>query len=44
MTAFVESLKRLYSKGSKSITKEKLESLVEERKITQEDFDYITKK
>ena len=41
MRAFVESLRRLYRKGSPNVTMDKLETLLLEGKITQEEFDYI---
>lgn len=40
MSAFVESLKRLYKKSR--ITVAKLNELLASGKITQEEFDYIT--
>ena len=39
MSAFVESLKRLYGKGR--ITEAKLREFLAVGKITQEEFDYI---
>lgn len=42
MTVFVESLKRLYK--DKKITLEKLESLLNENKISRKEYDYIFKK
>ena len=45
MRAFVESLKRLYKKwketGSGNVTDEKLDELLAEGKITQEEYEYI---
>jgi len=41
MSIFVESLKRLFHIGR--ISEEKLNDLLKEKKINQEDFDYITK-
>ena len=40
MSTFVESLKRLYIAGR--ITVEKLDGLLTDGKITQEEYDYIT--
>lgn len=40
MSTFVNSLKRLYAKGK--VTKEKLEDLVSDGKITEEEYKYIT--
>ena len=40
MSTLVKSLKRLYEKGR--VTKEHLEKMVAEGKITEEDFKYIT--
>ena len=40
MSAFVESLKRLYKKGS--ISAAKLAALLTEGKISQEEYGYIT--
>lgn len=40
MNQFVESLKRLYSLGK--INQEKLNSLLKENKLTQEEYNYIT--
>ena len=42
MTVFVESLKMLYK--DKKITLEKLESLLNENKISRKEYDYIFKK
>lgn len=39
-STLVESLKRLYSK--EKVAKTKLESMVKDKTITQEEFDYIT--
>lgn len=39
MREFVESLRRLYRKGS--VTKTKLKTFVKAKKITQEEYDYI---
>lgn len=39
MSAFVESLKRLYKAGR--VTMAKLNSLLAEGKITKEEYDYI---
>ena len=39
MRTFVLSLRRLYMK--QSITKEKLDGLLDEGKITQDEYDYI---
>ena len=42
MRTFIESLKRLYDDGKGIVvTKEKLETMLAEKKITQEEFDYI---
>jgi len=38
----VASLKRLYEKHSPAVTIEKLKSMVEEGKITPEEYEYIT--
>lgn len=40
MSSFVESLKRLYAKGS--ITVVKLAALMADGKISQSEYDYIT--
>ena len=40
MRTLVESLKRLYKKGK--VTKEKLQSMVEEGTITEAEYKYIT--
>lgn len=40
MSAFVNSLKRLYAKGK--VTDEKLKELVAEGKISEDDYEYIT--
>ncbi|MBR0126897.1 MAG: XkdX family protein [Firmicutes bacterium] len=40
MRTLVESLKRLYKKGK--VTKEKLQSMVEEGTITEAEYEYIT--
>lgn len=42
MRTLVESLKRLYNTDPKKVTLEKLELMLTEEKITQEEFDYIT--
>jgi len=42
MRTLVESLKRLYSSDPKKVTLEKLDSMLLEGKITQEEYDYIT--
>lgn len=42
MSTLVESLNRLYGRGSKVCTKEKLKSMVEKEEITAEDYEYIT--
>ena len=39
MSTLVESLKRLYAQGK--VTKAKLETMLADGKITQEEFDYI---
>lgn len=39
MSTFVESLRRLYKAGK--ITKKKLDDLLDEGKITQDEYDYI---
>ncbi len=39
MSAFVESLKRLYNRGF--VTTAKLNALVREGKLTQAEYDYI---
>lgn len=41
MSAFVNSLHRLYNKGSKCVTDEYLQSLLKEGKISQDEYDYI---
>lgn len=41
MSQLIESLKRLYNNGK--ITKEKLQVMLNEKKITEIDFEYITK-
>lgn len=41
MRAFVESLRRLYKKGSKAVTKAYLDGLLASGKITQAEYDYI---
>ena len=40
MRTLVESLKRLYKKGK--VTKEKLQSMVDEGTITENEYEYIT--
>lgn len=40
MSEFVESVKRLYTKGI--VTKEKLDTWLKEGTITQTEYDYIT--
>lgn len=42
MSTLVNSLKRLYEKGSAVCTKEKLQSMVVEEKITEDEYEYIT--
>lgn len=42
MRAFVKSLKRLYEKGSSTVTIEKLREFVENGTITEEEYRYIT--
>jgi len=42
MRTLVESLKRLYSSDPKKIILEKLDSMLLENKITQEEYNYIT--
>ena len=42
MRTLVESLKRLYNTDPKKVTLEKLDSMLLEGKITQEEYDYIT--
>ena len=42
MSEFVKSLKRLYIKKSPAVTKEKLRELVENGKITAEEYEWIT--
>ena len=39
--AFVKSLKTLYSRNPKSVTLEKLQSLLNNGKITQDEYNYI---
>lgn len=39
MSTFVESLKRLYARGK--INDEKLQFLLNEKKLSQEEYDYI---
>lgn len=41
MRAFVESLKILYSRQPKEVTLEKLNSLKQSGKLTQQEYDYI---
>lgn len=41
MSIFVESLRRLYR--DHVISKEKLKSLLETKKLTEDDYDYIMK-
>lgn len=41
-STLVESLKRLYSRKSSVVTKEKLQAMLKEGTITQEEYDYIT--
>lgn len=42
MTVFVESLKRLYQKDSSLLTK--IKELLNNEKITQDEYDYIVNK
>lgn len=42
MSIMVESLKRLYEAGSSRVTKNFLEKRLENRKITEEEYEYIT--
>lgn len=42
MSTLVKSLYRLYNSTPKRVKKEKLISMVEEGKITKEDYAYIT--
>lgn len=42
MSLFVESLKRLYNDTPRRITDEKLLDLVKRKKITEEEYAYIT--
>jgi hypothetical protein len=39
MRTLVQSLKRLYAKGS--VTQEKIHTMVEEGKLTEEEYEYI---
>lgn len=39
--SFIESLKRLYKKKSAVVTKEKLQSMVEDGTITEDEYTYI---
>lgn len=41
MSIFVESLRRLYR--DHVISKEKIDSLLETKKLTEDDYDYIVK-
>ena len=41
MNQLIESLKRLYRDGK--ITKEKLQKMLKDKKITQVEYDYIVK-
>ena len=40
-SSLVESLKRLYKKKSAVVTKEKLQSMVEDGTITKDEYTYI---
>ena len=40
-SSLVESLKRLYKKKSAVVTKEKLQSMVEDGTITEDEYTYI---
>lgn len=42
MRSFVESLKILYSREPKEVTEEKLNQLLTDEKLSQEEYDYIT--
>lgn len=42
MRAFVKSLKRLYEAGSEAVTLEYLQGLVKKKKITPDEYEYIT--
>ena len=42
MRTLVESLKRLYTQDPKKVTIEKLDTVLLEGKITQEEYNYIT--
>lgn len=41
MSTFVQSLRRLYHSTPKRVTKSKLNSLLRDGKLTQEEYDYI---
>lgn len=41
MSTLVESLKRLYNAEPKKVTIEKLSEMVTDKKITQEEYEYI---
>lgn len=41
MRTLVESLKRLYTQDPPKVTLEKLDQMLLENKITQEEYDYI---
>lgn len=42
MSTLVKSLKRLYERGSAAVTIEKLQNMVSDKTITEEDYLYIT--
>lgn len=42
MTTLVKSLYRLYNSSPKRVTKEKLQEMLKDGKITSEDYMYIT--
>ena len=42
MSTFVKSLYNLYNSDPKRVTKEKLQSLVADKKISETDYEYIT--
>ena len=41
---YVKGLKGLYEKGNTNVTLEKLNAMMAEGKITEQEFDYITNK
>ena len=41
MSKLVESLRRLYKAGSKTVTEERLIQMIEKGSITEEEYEYI---